>query len=193
VINPAKLVTTPHEKIQVEDLEVYITAKGDSNGGVVVPPDYMKDPKLAVQLVSQALRSTEESLRKLRKAYKDMRDLYLKFSAFGDFKWEREVATVAFYVLEKDMKPVEEVVASVVAKFYVTTSFSYRLEVSTKFIYTEETPRAERWPRPLQAFTTLVYWMGPLAPRSCRLCPLWRCFSRYTSAGCSATWDTAFS
>jgi V/A-type H+-transporting ATPase subunit I len=142
-------VTTPHEKIQVVDLEVYITAEGDSYDGVVVPPDYMKDPKLVVQLVSQALRSTEESLRKLRKAYKDMRDLYLKFSAFGDFNWEREVATVAFYVLEKDMKLVEEVVASVVAKFYVATSFSYRLEVSTKFIYTEEAPRAERRPRPL--------------------------------------------
>ena len=44
VINPTKLVTTPHEKIQVVDLEVYITAEGDSYGGVVVPPDYMKDP-----------------------------------------------------------------------------------------------------------------------------------------------------
>jgi len=172
VINPTKLVTTPHEKIQVVDLEVYITAEGDSYGGVVVPPDYMKDPKLAVQLVSQALRSTEESLRKLRKAYKDMRDLDLKFSAFGDFNWEREVATVAFYVLEKDMKLVEEVVASVVAKFYVATSFSYRLEVSTKFIYTEEAPRAERRPRPLQAFTTLVYWMGPPGPKELSHVPL---------------------
>jgi V/A-type H+-transporting ATPase subunit I len=172
VINPTKLVTTPHEKIQVEDLEVYITAEGDSYGGVVVPPDYMNDPKLAIQLVSQALRSTEESLRKLRKTYKGIRDLYLKFSAFGDFNWKREVATVAFYVLEKDMKLVDEVVASVVAKFYVATSFSYRLEVSTKFIYTEEAPRAERWPRPLQAFTTLVYWMGAPGPKELSPVPL---------------------
>jgi len=101
-----------------------------------------------------------------------MRDLYLKFSALGDFNWEREVATVAFYVLEKDMKLVEEVVASVVAKFYVATSFSYRLEVSTKFIYTEEAPRAERRPRPLQAFTTLVYWMGPPGPKELSHVPL---------------------
>jgi hypothetical protein len=86
VINPTKLVTTPHEEIQVEDLEVYITAEGDSYGGVVVPLDYMKDPKLAVQLVSQALRSTEESLRRLRKAYKDMRDLYTKVFCLWRFQ-----------------------------------------------------------------------------------------------------------
>jgi len=111
---------------------------------VVPPPDYLKHHKLAVTLVLQALRSTQESLSKLRRMYRNMRDLYQKFSAFGDFNWERQMATVAFYVLERDLKHIDDILTSVIVKFYVATSFSYKLEAFTWFIYIEEAPRAER-------------------------------------------------
>jgi len=172
IINPTKPLHTPCEKVKIEDLDVYITVEGEGHGGVVVHPEYLEDPKLALQLVSPALKAAEESLQELRKTYKNLRELYLKFSSFADFNWERNAVTVSFYVIEKDLKLIDEILAEIIARFYVATSFSYKFQISTKFIYIEEAPRAERWPRPLQAFTTLVYWIGPPGPKEVSPVPL---------------------
>ncbi|ACB39692.1 V-type ATPase 116kDa subunit family protein [Pyrobaculum neutrophilum] len=172
VLNPIHRVEAPHERVRIGDLDVYITVEGQDYGGVAVPREYLLDPQLARRLVADALASADRALAKLRERLAYLRSQYEKFSAFGDYNWGRDAATVAFYVRERDLKAVDEAIAKVLARFYTATSFAYRLEVSTKFIYTAEAPRAERWPKPIQAFTTLVYMVGPPGPEEISPVPL---------------------
>jgi V/A-type H+-transporting ATPase subunit I len=173
VADPETPITVPHIIEDVNGIKVALV-KGEVSG-VEIPQEYLSDIKTGRELVENAIKSLETSLQKLKKELEIIEKLYREYSIYGDKKWEehKDMASVIFYVLEKDAKKVDEALVE-----FVRRNLG-RLDVVKKTRYkyfeavpVERRPTLERYPTPIRQFTKIVYLYGVPRPNEISPVPL---------------------
>ncbi|MEL9990597.1 MAG: V-type ATPase 116kDa subunit family protein [Thermoproteus sp.] len=173
VLNATGSIREPHQIFELDGFKVALIAGGsDTYGGVEVPREYLLDVATSRALLGQTVESIRSSVERLKALYANINDVYRNYSAFGDYRWEEHsgVATIAFYIREKDSDRLEGLLTDVLGKIYIPRKYiSYKISSSYKFI---RIPISERWPYPIQAFTKILYMYGVPEPGEISPLPL---------------------
>ena len=173
VVDPETPIAAPHMLQEINGVKVALVRGGAR--GVEVPPEYLSDIKTGRELVENAIKSLETSLQKLKKELETIEKLYHEYSIYGDKRWEehKDTASVIFYVLEKDVKKVDEALVE-----FVSRNLG-RLDVVKKTRYryfetvpVERRPTLEKYPTPIRQFTKIVYLYGVPRPNEISPVPL---------------------
>jgi V/A-type H+-transporting ATPase subunit I len=173
VADPETPITVPHIIEDVNGIKVALV-KGEVRG-VEIPQEYLSDIKTGRELVENAIKSLETSLQKLKKELETIEKLYREYSIYGDKKWEehKDMASVIFYVLEKDAKKVDEALVEFVrrnlGKLDVVKKTRYKY---FEAVPVERRPTLERYPTPIRQFTKIVYLYGVPRPNEISPVPL---------------------
>lgn len=173
VADPETPITVPHTIEDVNGIKVALV-KGEVRG-VEIPQEYLSDIKTGRELVENAIKSLETSLQKLKKELETIEKLYHEYSIYGDKRWEehKDMASVIFYVLEKDAKKVEEALVEFVrrnlGKLDVVKKTRYKY---FEAVPVERRPTLERYPTPIRQFTKIVYLYGVPKPNEISPVPL---------------------
>lgn len=174
IVNPKEPVRDLHQSLKFGDLDLVIVKGGrGAYGGVEIPREYVLDIRLSKTIIIQTIKNLEYSLNKLKLIYNNMVEIYKRYSVFGDFKWAEhsDVAVISFFVREKDLKVVDEILSEVLkGRFIPRQSISYKVNPIFKYIEYVQAPVSERWPYPIQAFNKILYMYG--VPEPGELSPL---------------------
>jgi V/A-type H+-transporting ATPase subunit I len=173
VVDPETPIAAPHVLQEINGVKVALVRGGAR--GVEAPPEYLSDIKTGRELVENAIKSLEASLQRLRKEQEMLEKLYREYSIYGDGRWEehKDTASVIFYVLEKDVKKIDDALAE-----FVKHNLG-RLDVvrRTRYKYfdavpVERRPTLEKYPAPIRQFTKIVYLYGVPRPNEISPVPL---------------------
>jgi len=170
-IEPEMPINAPHVLQEINGVKIALV-RGEAKG-VEVPPEYLADIKTGRELVKNAIKSAEAALQKLRKEFEALERQYAEFSLYADKKWEEhaDIATVIFYVIEKDVKKIDDALAEFVrrnaAKLDIIRRTRYKYFDS---VPAERRPTLEKYPTPIRQFTKIVYMYG--VPRPYEISPV---------------------
>ncbi len=173
VVDPETPITAPHVLQEINGVKVALV-RGEARG-VEVPPEYLSDIKTGRELVENAIKSLEASLQRLRKELEMLEKLYREYSIYGDGRWEehKDVASVMLYVLEKDVKKIDDALAEFVkhnlGKLDVVRRTRYKYFDA---VPVERRPTLEKYPTPIRQFTKIVYMYGVPKPNEISPVPL---------------------
>ncbi|MEZ0320099.1 MAG: V-type ATPase 116kDa subunit family protein [Pyrobaculum sp.] len=171
VIEPES-VRGPHVVQEIGGLRVAL-AKGEIVGGVEVPAEYLTDIPTGRKVVEDAIKSTEATLKRLRKEQEALERLYVEYSVYGDKKWEehKDIASLVFYVLERHVdkidKALEEFIKNNIGKLDIVKRIRYKYFDK---VPAERRPTLEKYPTPIKQFTKIVYMYG--VPKSNEISPV---------------------
>ncbi|MGC9049439.1 V-type ATPase 116kDa subunit family protein [Pyrobaculum sp.] len=170
-VDPELPIEAPHVLQEINGVKVALV-RGEARG-LEVPLEYLADIKTGRQLVEGAIASAEAALRKLRRDLEVLEKQYGELSLYGDKRWEehRDVATLVFYVLERDVKKIDDALSEFARRN------SARLDIlrRTRYKYfdsvpMERRPTLEKYPAPIRQFTHIVYMYG--VPRPYEISPV---------------------
>ncbi|MEM2025270.1 MAG: hypothetical protein QXW94_03165, partial [Desulfurococcaceae archaeon] len=170
-VDPETPIAAPHVLQEVGGVKVALV-RGEARG-VEVPPEYLADVEAGRRVVEDAIRSAEASLQRLRRDLEALERQYSEYSLYGDKKWEEhnDMASLVFYVLEKDVKKVDEALSEFAARNIAKLDVVRR----TRYKYfdqvpAERRPTLEKYPTPIRQFTKIVYMYG--VPRPYEISPV---------------------
>jgi len=164
-IDPETPVNAPHVIQEVDGVKVALV-KGEAKG-VEVPAEYLLDVENGKRVVEEAIKSTEAALQRVKREREALEKLYSEYSVYGDKKWDehKDMASLIFYVLERDVKKVDDALVEFVRKNSAKLDIVKR--VRYKYIDrvpAERRPTLEKYPAPIKQFTKIVYMYGVPKP-----------------------------
>lgn len=172
-VDPETPIAAPHVLQEVSGVKVALV-RGEAKGAEV-PPEYLADVEAGRRVVEDAIRSAEASLQRLRRDLDALERQYSEYSLYGDKKWEEhnDMASLVFYVLEKDVKKVDEALSEFAARNIAKLDVVRR----TRYKYfdqvpAERRPTLEKYPTPIRQFTKIVYMYGVPKPNEISPVPL---------------------
>jgi len=173
VVDPETPIAAPHVLQEINGVKVALV--GGEARGVEVPPEYLSDIRTGRELVENAIKSLEGSLQRLRRELELLEKLYREYSIYGDGRWEehKDTALIILYVLEKDIKKIDDALAEFVkhnlGKLDVVRRTRYKYFDA---VPVERRPTLEKYPTPIRQFTKIVYMYGVPKPNEISPVPL---------------------
>ncbi len=173
VVDPETPITSPHVIEKINGVTVALV-RGEARG-LEVPQEYLADIERGVRLVEEAIKTTYSTIQRLRRDYENLEKAYSEYSLYGDRKWEehRDVASVMFYVLERDVSKVDNALVEFVR--HNTRKIDIVKRVRYKYfdrVPPERRPTLERYPTPIRQFTNVTYMYGVPNPNEITPVPL---------------------
>jgi len=173
LVDPETPIAAPHVIQEIDGVKVALV-RGEARG-VEVPQEYLSDIRTGRELVVNAVKSLETSLQRLRRELEALEKLYREYSIYGDGRWEehKDAASVILYVLEKDVKKIDDALAEFVkhnlGKLDVVKRTRYKYFDA---VPVERRPTLEKYPTPIRQFTKIVYMYGVPRPNEISPVPL---------------------
>lgn len=160
-IEPETPIAAPHTIQEIGGIKVAIV-RGEARG-IEIPAEYLSSLETGRRLVEDAIKSTEHSIHRLKRELEIAKRQYREFSVYGDMRWgeHRDVASITFYVLERDVKRIDDALAEFVKHNVVKLDIIRR--VRYKYLSTvpaKRRPTLEKLPTPIKQLATIVYWYG---------------------------------
>jgi V/A-type H+-transporting ATPase subunit I len=130
--------------------------------GIEVPRQYLEDVASSLSVVASTLSSIERSLENRKRELEEVERTYKEYSIYGDEKFDehRDLATVIFYVREKDVGKVDEALVALVKDLSININVVRRLRYKYfNEVPAERRPTLERFPTPVRQFVNKIAYM----------------------------------
>ncbi|MEM1926639.1 MAG: V-type ATPase 116kDa subunit family protein [Pyrobaculum sp.] len=170
-IDPKTPIEAPHIVQELNGIKVALV-RGEAQG-LELSREYLADVKSSINTINDSIRSTTQTLQRLKKELETVEKVYTEFSVYSDKKWEehKDMASVTFYVLERDVNKIDEVLAEFVkrnsVKLDMVKKLRYRYFNEVPY---ERRPTLEKYPTPIRQFTKIVYMYG--VPKANEISPV---------------------